>query len=258
MMQAKALAVGHRQVAVLEGIDFSVRAGEVVGVVGRSGVGKSTLLACISGELPPLSGQVLVDGRPPRTWPSRERALRIGFLRQSPRVFGAFRVRDVVSLGRAPHGDAESKAGRQLCEQALDFFGIGHLATRICHTLSGGEQQRVHLARVLVQLSSALHESSGLLLLDEPTSALDLGAQEKLMQLLRRLSQQGTGVLLSLHDLNLALRRCDRVLLVGDRKPLGFGPPAEVLSPAMIREAFGVQVQTLQPPDGQAPVVIPC
>lgn len=256
MITAEDLALG-RHAPVLRELQFRIEPGCIVGIVGRSGAGKSTLLSTLSGEISPLSGTLLVDGRAPRHWKAQERARRIGFLRQDAHVVGAWRASEVVALGRTPYGDGDSPGGRRLCQNAMEVLGVAHLADRPCVTLSGGEQQRVHLARVLVQIHSGERNARGMLLLDEPTSALDLAAQESLLSLLRRIADAGVSVVVTLHDLNVALRHSDAVLVLANGRQEAFGPPDEVLNEPLVKSAFGVDVISMRHPLTGVPVIVP-
>jgi iron complex transport system ATP-binding protein len=214
---------------------------EVVGLVGPNGSGKSTTLRCVYRALLPTAGRVLLDGDDLHGMPRRQAARRVAALTQEQRAELDFTVAEVVAMGRAPHRrDHEhlSPAERELCQGALDRLDVGHLAGRSVLTLSGGERQRVLIARALVQ-------EPRVLVLDEPTNHLDIRHQLALLGLLRR---AGLTTLVALHDLNLAATVCDRIAVLREGRLVVVGPPAEVLTPELVREVFGVQAVVIAHP----------
>ena len=237
---------------ILEEIDFEVQPGEVVGLVGRNGVGKTTLLRVASGILTANAGRVLLGGESVAHMSRRRLARRIALVPQDLHVPFPFRVGELVLMGRAPHQPLlglESDRDVGLALRALDRFGIGHLAERGIETLSGGERQLVLFARALVQ-------DPAILLLDEPTAFLDLKHRVEVLREVRAFARSGRSALIVSHDLSLAARSCDRVVLLGSGRVAGVGPPADVLTPGNLRVAFGIEVLTFPGPDG-ALVVVP-
>lgn len=238
---------------ILAGIDFQLQAGEVLAVLGTNGAGKSTLLATLSGELAYPQGTVQLAGRPLASWPASERARRLAVLPQSSSLAFAFSVAEVVLLGRLPHATGYGEDQRIVAEvmQATD---IGHLHQRSYLALSGGERQRVHLARVLAQIWEAAEPAC--LLLDEPTASLDLAHQRLILQQAREIARRGNAVLLVLHDLNLAARYADRLLLLDRGGVSALGTPWEVLQAGRIQRVFGVDVQVARHPQLDCPLII--
>lgn len=237
---------------LLEGLDLELRAGELLGVLGSNGAGKSTLLRHLASE--PLgrgfaaSGQVELAGRPLQSWSPRERACRRAVLPQHTDLPAEHRALDVVLLGRQPHGDAPREA-ETLALQALDEAGASPLAHRPLRALSGGERARVYLAAALVQLREPCPPGPKLLMLDEPTAALDLAQQHRLLGSLRRLGPaRGLGMLVVLHDLNLASQHADRVLLLRDAGRHALGSPEAVLQADTVAEVYGVRAARLSHP----------
>lgn len=241
-LQAFALSVaGAGGVTLLDDVSLAVEPGQVVALLGPNGSGKTTLLRALSGELAPKAGDVLLEGRTLSGWAPRERAARLGVLPQSSRLAFSFSALQVALLGRTPHiGRRESARDRQIAEQALVRAGVGQLAARDYLRLSGGEQQCVQLARVLAQVWDAPAQGSRYLLLDEPTASLDLRLQHALLALTQQLAGQGFGVLVSLHDLNLAAQYAARVVLLRSGKLVADGAPQQVLSAEHIRRVWGV------------------
>ncbi len=232
---------------VLQPLSFEVARDQVLALVGPNGSGKSTLLRLLAGTLEPLAGKILLDGIELKQLDTRTRAQRIAVVQQENLLLFSLGVLEFVLQGRHPHGRGLRFPDREdlkLALQALDQAGAGRLARRWMHELSGGEKQRVVLARALAQRPV-------LLLLDEPTLHLDLAGQ---IDLLRRLRQLATGsqttVVLATHDLNLAAEFADLVLVLDRGRTAGLGPPAEVLTEALLQQVFGVPLRVEQRPEG--------
>ncbi|MBC7526756.1 MAG: ABC transporter ATP-binding protein [Chthonomonadaceae bacterium] len=238
---AENLGGGYRGKEVISETNFTVREGEFVGLLGANGGGKTTLLKMLLGLSSPMSGRVLLDGKPLREWSSRERAKRIAYVPQQEAQGFDFSVREIVSMGRYAY--LQGQKGMTLTDfeevnRAIDRLSLLPLAERPLTELSGGELQRVRLARALAQ-------QSPLLVLDEPITHLDPAHGARLMTLLRSLVDnqekgQRKGVLASLHDLNQASRYCDRILLLSEGKLLVQGTPQTVITHEYLEIAFGI------------------
>ncbi len=253
MLQAHRLTVARAGRIVLREVSLALRPGEVLGVLGPNGAGKSSLLGVLSGELEATQGVVQLDGKPLTDWPGRERAQRLAVLPQFSTLSFGFSVEQVVHMGRMPH-DAGQDADRQIVSEVLHAVDATHLATRNYLQLSGGERQRVHLARVMAQLWPGA--GGQVLLLDEPTSMLDPLHQLKVLDAVRRFADHGASVLLILHDLNLAARYCDQLLLLSEGQMQARGTPEEVLRPAALHKVFGLEVLVQRHPERDHPVII--
>ncbi|GAA3980176.1 ABC transporter ATP-binding protein [Actinomadura viridis] len=219
--------------SLLRDLSLEVGGGQVVGLVGPNGSGKSTALRCVYRALRPSSGTVRVGGDDLSRLPVRRSAQLVAAMTQESAVDLDFTVEEVVALGRTPHlrgNQALGRRERELCARTMGLLGIGHLARRSVLTLSGGERQRVLLARALVQ-------EPQILVLDEPTNHLDVRHQIELLSMLRGC---GPTVLVVLHDLNLAAAACDRLGVLSDGRLVAAGPPAEVLTPELVGQVFGV------------------
>lgn len=236
--------------AVLVGIGFELRAGEVLGVLGANGSGKSTLLATLAGELPAGGGEAALDGRPLAAWQVEALARRRALLPQSPSLSFDLDVRTVVGMGAYPFPALGSAELAPLVQRALALADALPLLERRYLALSGGEQQRVQFARVLLQaLAARAPGESRLLLLDEPTSSLDPRHQLLLLGTVAALARdEGLAALVVLHDVNLAAQWCDRLLLLADGAAAALGAPAEVLTPECLQRVYGVAAQVIAHP----------
>lgn len=253
MLTAENLTVKRGQQVVLQGVSLALQPGEVLGVLGPNGAGKSTLLGALNGELPLAGGSVSLDGRALEQWQGTARARRLAVLPQSSSLNFAFSVESVVGFGRLPH-DSGRQRDLQIIAEAMAAADASHLAGRSYLSLSGGERQRVHLARVLAQLWPGGAEQ--VLLLDEPTSALDPLHQHTTLHAVREFAGRGAAVLVILHDLNLAARYCDRLLLLHDGLPHLFGTPDEVLRAEPLRQVFGLDVLVQRHPERGHPLIV--
>lgn len=260
MIVARNLCCSRGRRQVLSGIDLTLPAGEVLGVLGANGAGKSTLLGTLAGELAHDDAAIALDGRALRDWPVRELARHRAVLPQSPGLGFDLGVTEVVSMGGYPFPELDNPALDALIDRALELADVRHLAERPYQSLSGGEQQRVQFARTLVQVlacrtpdvdkdGSDPRPGYRALMLDEPISSLDPRHQLLLLQTVRNLSRtDGLAVLVVLHDVNLAARWCDRLLLLADGHTAAFGPPADVLTPATLATVYGMKAAVMPSP----------
>lgn len=237
---AEGLAVALGGKAILHDVSIDVGAGRLIGILGANGAGKSTLVRALIGYLRPQRGRVLLDARPLASYGRRERARRLGYVAQGHAVHWPLAVRQVVELGRTAYRSGFGGLGaadRQAVDEAMKFVGVDGLAERPCDTLSGGERARVLIAR-------ALAGQPELLLADEPLSGLDPAYQLILMNLLRELTRRGTGVAVVMHDIALASRYCDAIVLMAQGRVIKAGAPEQVLQPAPLLRAYGIDVQS--------------
>ncbi|OIH93277.1 cobalamin/Fe3+-siderophore ABC transporter ATP-binding protein [Curtobacterium sp. MCBA15_009] len=254
MLEARGLSVGYDRHAVLTDLDLRIERGTVTTFLGANGCGKSTLLKAFGRVLKPQAGEVLLDGAPIRREPNRQVARKLAILPQSPVAPAGTSVLDLVMRGRNPHQSwakpwtAEDAA---VAEQAIAATGLTEVAHRDVASLSGGQRQRAWIALVVAQQAQTL-------LLDEPTTYLDLAHQLEVLRLVRRLNrEQGSTVVMVLHDLSLAARYSDRLVVLHDGGVAADGPPAEVLTPALLEHAFGLHARVLADPVTGAPMIVP-
>lgn len=260
MLQACDIRVDLGQTTVLHDVSLSAAPGEVVAVLGPNGAGKSTLLAVLSGALAPRSGHASLEDRPLAKWAPQALALKRAVLPQHSDLAFSFRVLEVVLLGRSPHAGATSREKDfAVATAALMETEADHLADRIYTTLSGGERQRVQMARVLAQIDFTVtndNSADRYLLLDEPTSSLDLAHQHATLETARRAADRGIGVVVILHDLNLAAMYADRIVVLHGGRVAAEGVPEDVLTEALVHHAFDLSVSIVRHPTRGCPYVI--
>ena len=253
MLQVEGLHLRRGSREVLRAIDLQLLPGQMLGVLGPNGAGKSSLLGALCGEFAPTQGRVTLQGKALSAWAGPARARQLAVLPQASSLGFGFRVAEVVGLGRLPHGSGQQRDA-EIVEAALRAADAWHLVERSYLALSGGSQQQVHLARVLAQLWPG--EQGRTLLLDEPTSLLDPLHQHTTLEAVRRFADRGAAVLVILHDLNLAARYCDRILLLEEGRCHALASPQEVLTPAALKAVFGIDVLVQAHPERGHPLII--
>jgi iron complex transport system ATP-binding protein len=251
----KELVVRYRRGAppALAGITMAVPEGSFYAVLGPNGSGKSTLMRALLGVVAPESGEARVDGRPVADWSRRELARSVGAVSQQEGTAFPISVRELVAMGRYPHLGPlrpEGERDRAAVEQAMDWCDARDLGDRDVGTLSGGELQRVRIARALAQ------EPRGLVL-DEPTASLDIGHEMSILQLLRGQADRGITVLLITHHLNLAARFADRLLLLHEGRVAAEGGAAEVFTPEILEGVYRWPVSVAPDPVTGLPRITP-
>jgi len=224
---------------ILRDVRLDVPDGAFVGLVGPNGSGKSTLLRCVYRALRPAGGAVRLDGDDVHTMDPRAAARVLAALPQESSAEFDFTVAEVVAMGRLPHRGRTAAADEEICADAMDRTGVRHLADRGFLALSGGEKQRVLIARALAQQPRVL-------VLDEPTNHLDIAHQLDVLSLVRG---SGLTVLAALHDLNLAAAHCDLLYVIAGGRTVASGPPHDVLQPALLAEVFGVRAHPVRHPE---------
>jgi len=241
-----------RDTPAVAGVSLGLEPGTLVGIVGPNGSGKTTLLRAILGTLPLSAGSVTMLGRPVADWRPRDLARQVAVVTQREEMLFPLTVEETVALGRYAHLAPLAAQGghdRSVVREAMDRASVTEFASRRTHTLSGGEWQRVRIARALAQ-------EPRVLVLDEPTASLDVRHEMEVFELIHRLAGDGIATLLVSHHLNLASRYADRLLLLHRGRVAAEGPPAAVLRPEIITDCFGWRVAVTSWCDG-APQVIP-
>ena len=237
MISVEDLSVSFSGVQALTNVTLDVERGELVGLVGPNGAGKSTLLGTINGVLEPTVGTITVAGDDTTTLSARALARRVATVPQETSLSFAFPVREVVAMGRTPYRsrfERVSEVDREHTERAMARTDVARFADRPIDAVSGGERQRVVVARALCQDPDAL-------LLDEPTASLDIDHQVRILSLVREFVAEGRAALCAIHDLSLAARFCDRLALVADGELLAAGTPESVLAEERVKRAFGTE-----------------
>lgn len=247
------LRLAYDRQVVVDDVDLVLPDGRLTAVVGPNGCGKSTLLAGLSRLHEPAGGAVLLDGRLLASLSPREAARRIGLLPQSAQAPDGLTVRELVRFGRQPHQGLLrqwSLEDQRAVTAALGAADVEELADRRLETLSGGQRQRAWIAMAIAQ-------DTPVLLLDEPTAALDIGHQLEVFLLLRRLAAEGRTVVVVVHDLTAACRWADHLVAVHDGTVAAQGPPADVVTPDLVRRLYGVEAAVVREPVVGCPVVVP-
>ena len=250
-LEASQLHLAMGPCPVVHGVDVALRPGEVTAILGPNGAGKSTLLRGLAGLQAPLDGEVRLAGTSLADFKADRRAREIGYLPQEATVHWPLAVERVVALGRLPHLGPWQRLGAAdgyAVDRALAATGVEHLRGRTVTELSGGERARVLLARVLAG-------EPDILLADEPVAGLDPYHQVHFMELVRDYAAAGRTVALVLHDLNLAARFCDRLLLMDEGRLVAEGPAREVLDPEHLARVFGIRA--VYGEEGGEPYVVP-
>lgn len=241
------LAFSYDKTPLLTDINLSFAAGQFVGLLGANGAGKSTLLSLLLGHTKAQSGSIFLNGIDLHAQKRREIAKQLAFVPQSIELPYAFRVQDLVAMGRNPYLGAfalESAADKKLIQEAMCKTDICHLQDRLVNTLSGGEKQRVIIARALAQQAATI-------LLDEPIASLDICHQIETLQLIKSLTQSGKLAITALHDLNLAASYCDRLILIGQQPGntaktiIADGPPEQVLNAENLANYFSIKADII-------------
>ena len=247
MLAAQGLGFGYRGAPIGRDLDLEVRAGEIVCLLGPNGSGKTTLFKTVLGLLPAQAGRVLLRGSDIDAMPRQEIARGVAYVPQAHMANFAFRVADMVVMGRTAHLGlfaGPSSADRAKAQAALEALGIGDLAGAEYTRISGGQRQLALVARALAQDAPAI-------VMDEPTANLDFGNQVVVLSEVKRLAQRGLAVLLSTHDPDHAFSIGDRVALMDKGTLVAQGAPVDVLTPARLRAVYGVNVAVERLPQGQ-------
>ncbi|MDO6460646.1 ABC transporter ATP-binding protein [Granulosicoccaceae sp. 1_MG-2023] len=251
-LAAERITLAHQKYIVAENLDLRLPTGRVTAIVGPNGCGKSTLLNGLARIHVPKRGAVLLDGKDIHRLPSREVARKLALLPQDNSAPEGLTVADLVRFGRQPHQGwmkPWSEEDQRTCDRAIQAANMSDLSGRALETLSGGQRQRAWIAMAVAQRTP-------LLLLDEPTSALDLGHQIEVFELIRELSRQGKTIAMVVHDLASACRYADHMVAMKQGCIIGQGAPHELVTPALVRELYGVSCDLIHDPATGSPVLV--
>jgi len=243
---------------ILKNVSFSVEPGEMLAILGANGAGKSTLLRIARGELKPLKGNITISDRPLSSWAQKDLAQFTAVLQQQTILSLPFTVEEVVMMGRYPHFKSNpSPADHTIVQSALKQAGIRHLAKRSYLQLSGGEQQRVQLARVFAQIWPSGKYATRYLLMDEPGNNLDISHQHNALNLARSFASEGNCAIAILHDLNLALQYADKIVLLHQGSVIASGTPATALNEQNISLAYDFPMTIHYHESFEHPLILP-
>ncbi|MEV0017535.1 MULTISPECIES: ABC transporter ATP-binding protein [Streptomyces] len=252
-LAARGVTVGYGARSVIDGLDVAIPPGVITTIVGPNGCGKSTLLRTLSRLLRPAAGTVVLDGEDIAALRTREVAKKLGLLPQAPVAPEGLTVSDLVARGRHPHQSwlrQWSSDDADVVRRALAMTGVSDLADRPVDSLSGGQRQRVWISMTLAQ-------GTDLLLLDEPTTYLDLAHAVDVLDLVDDLHESGRTVVMVLHDLNLATRYSDNLVVMREGAILAQGHPRDVITADLLHEAFGLRARVIDDPVGNRPLIVP-
>jgi iron complex transport system ATP-binding protein len=255
MINVKNISYQISKKQLLQNISFSVKSGEIVAIIGANGAGKSTLLKILCQEINPTAGQIFINNKITNNYNLGELAKLRAVLAQHNTLSMQFTVKELVTMGRYSHFKHRPQPNDvTIINQTMQETGVFEFAYRDYNTLSGGEQQRVQLARVLAQIYDS---PNAFLLLDEPTNGLDLLYQQQILNTARKMANKGFGVVCILHDINLASAYADKILILKNGQNIALGSPSEVINCYNIHKAFNINVQ-LMPCEGfNCPLVVP-
>ncbi|MFE7897843.1 ABC transporter ATP-binding protein [Streptomyces sp. NPDC057424] len=252
-LAARGVTVGYGGRVVIDELDVAIPPGVITTIIGPNGCGKSTLLRTLSRLLKPARGSVVLDGEDIGRLRTRDVAKKLGLLPQAPVAPEGLTVADLVARGRHPHQSwlrQWSSDDADVVERALAMTGVSDLADRPVDALSGGQRQRVWISMTLAQ-------GTDLLLLDEPTTYLDLAHAVDVLDLVDDLHESGCTVVMVLHDLNLATRYSDNLVVMREGSILAQGHPREVITAELLHEAFGLRARVIDDPVGDRPLIVP-
>lgn len=252
-LEMQQVSIGYGRKAVVKDLNLKVVPGEMVGLIGPNGCGKSTIIRALSRVITPLSGRILVEGKEISQVSRQELARLVGVVPQIPLLPSAFTAFEIVLMGQNPHlgfFQQESEREREIAWRAMEKTGTVALAERRVGELSGGEIQSLLIARVLAQETKTI-------LLDEPTANLDIGRQIEVLDLIKGLCREkNLTVIAAVHDLNLATQYCDRLILMKEGRLHAEGTPARVITERNIREVYGAEGVVYPHPENGLPLVL--
>jgi iron complex transport system ATP-binding protein len=258
ILTAENLCVHVGDNCLLNNINLEVNEGELLSIIGPNGAGKTTLINALMGDVQrafKVQGKVLFCGDDIKQLSLIKRAKQIAFLPQINLLNFPFKVDEVVGLARTPHSSGKVNDAEIIAE-ALKALDILHLKDRLYTQLSGGEKQRVQLARVMAQIWREEDNAKRLLFLDEPTASLDLGHQQQLMKIIRHFSNQGVAIVMIVHDINVAINYSDKLLALSDAEVVAIGSPENIITKQLIKNLYNLDVEITSHPISSKPMII--
>ena len=253
-LKAVDIQFSYSQRAILQGVNLEAGLGEIMGLVGPNGSGKTTFLRIVTGTLTPRRGKVYIQGNEIAALRPRDRARLVAMVQQGPAIPPGFTAMEVVLMGRNPHLSLlqwEGEKDIEICQRVMELTETWEFANRLVSTLSGGELQRVFIARALAQ-------ETPLLILDEPTAHLDISFQTNVLDMIERIRRENdVTVLLAMHDLTLAAQYCNRIAALHQGSIFASGEPSQVLTTDLVSTVFGAEVSIVEHPVHKTPVVLP-
>ncbi|MBT7564059.1 MAG: heme ABC transporter ATP-binding protein [Porticoccaceae bacterium] len=240
---------------ILRDVNVAINTGQITVIVGPNGAGKSSFIKVLSGDILPTQGQVILNDKALSDWSPDQRARMVSVLPQHSSLNFPFNASEVVALGRIPHQSGKVR-DTHIVKEALATVDANYLESRFFTQMSGGEKQRVQLARVLAQIWESTTTGNQFLVLDEPTSALDLSHQVLTLKIVSELAERGVGVVMVVHDLNLAARCADNIIVFDKGTIVAQGSPDEVLNEQLISDVFGITPLILKHPVTGKPLVV--
>lgn len=255
MIEVKNISYSIGKKALVNEVSFHVQPGEMLAIIGANGAGKSTLLKLLCKEIKSDSGKILIRNKPIEAYKLDDLAKFRSVLAQNNTISVSFKVQELIMMGRYPHFDNRpTEEDVAIVKKAMEETGVLAFADRDYNTLSGGEQQRVQLARVIAQIYD---QPQGILFLDEPTNGLDILYQQQILSLARGLADRGYCVVSILHDINFASRYAHNVLMLKQGRSIAFGPPREVINCVNIHHAFNIHVKLFSDEEYKCPFIVP-
>lgn len=248
------ISIAYGKRTVLEKVNLSFEKGKITSIIGPNGCGKSSLLKAVSRVVTPVSGQVIFEDRPIRSYPPKELAKKIAYLPQVHSSPKDIDIRTLVSYGRYPYkrfGAGLTEEDRRIINETLVLTGLDRMGSRSLNNLSGGEKQRAWIAMTICQQPE-------ILLLDEPITYLDVGYQVEVLELIKKLGEQlKITIVMVLHDMNFTARYSHRIYVLKDRRVHGYGTPDEIIEQEKMRQVFGIGSQILYDEKNVCPFLIP-
>ena len=244
-------------VPLLENISFDLEPGNILGIIGPNGAGKTSLLNTIAGDVPLQRGQLQLEGKTLLDWPRRELARKLAYLPQLSLLNFPYTVEEVILLGRSPH-DTGVDYDREVLEEVLQLADVNHLRGRLYTRLSGGEKQRVQLARIFTQIWQRGSLEGKLLLLDEPTAALDIKHQQGTATAIQSLAARGCTVVVVIHDFNAIAGLADKVIALDRGRQFAYGTPRDIFTEDLFKDVFAADVVIGEHPYRDQAMIVPC